>query len=178
MSHSQWEKKKYKKASSEGKTSKMYSKLVRFITNEAKKSGGNRESPELKTAIQKARDIDMPLDIVERAIKKATESPESMESIVYESYGPGGVGILIHALTTNRNKAAQEIKHILSNHDCVLAGIGSVLWGFEKSGNEWVPTSLTSLEEEDTKKLEALIDELEDSDEVQDIFTNAEFLLQ
>lgn len=178
MSHSQWEKKKYKKASSEGRTSKIYSKLVRFITNEAKKSGGNRENPELKSAIQKARDIDMPLDIIERAIKKATESPESLESITYESYGPAGVGIVIQALTANRNKAAQEIKHILSKHDCALAGIGSVVWSFEKIGNEWRPTTTIPLSESDAEKLETLVGELEDNDEVQDVFTNAEFLIQ
>lgn len=174
MSHSQWEKKKYKKAASEAKISKLYSKLVRVITLEAKKSGGNRESPGLKVAIQKARDVDMPNDNIERAIKKATESNDQFERMTYEAYGPGGVGMIIEALSTNRNKAAQEIKHILSEHGTAFAGMGAVTWGFTKEDNEWTPTMTVPLSPEDTAKLEALIDELEENDEVQAVFTNIE----
>ncbi len=174
MSHSQWEKKKYKKAASESKVSKLYTKLVRVITLEAKKSGGNRESPGLKIAIQKAREANMPNDNIERAIKKATESPDNFERITYETYGPGSVAIIIEALTTNRNKAAQEIKHILSEHGSTFAGIGSVTWGFTKEGNEWRPNITVPLSPQDTEKLEELIDELEENDEVQAVFTNKE----
>lgn len=176
MSHSQWEKKKYKKAASEGKTSKLYTKLVRLIMTEAKKSNGNRDASGLKAAILKAREVDMPSDNIERAIKKATESNEAMESITYEAYGVGGVGIVIEALTTNRNKAAQEIKHILSKHNSALAAIGSVTWGFEKKltdqGFVWEPTMTIPISNEDGTSLELLIEELEDNDEVQEIFTN------
>lgn len=174
MSHSQWEKKKYKKAASEGKTSKLYTKLVRVITMEAKKSGGNRESPGLKNSIQKARDVDMPNDNIERAIKKATEAGDQFERITYEAYGPGGVAMVIEVLTTNHNKAAQEIKFILKENDSSLAGIGSVTWGFTKKDNEWKPNITIPISLEDTEKLEALIDELEENDEVQEIFTNIE----
>lgn len=181
MSHSQWEKKKYKKAASEGKTSKLYTKLVRLITTEAKLAHGNREAAGLKAAILKAREVDMPSDNIERAVKKATESGESMESITYEAYGPGGVGIIIEALTSNRNKAAQEIKHILSKHGTTLGAIGSVTWGFEKKltdqGFVWDPTMQIPLSSEDGALLEALVDELEENDEVQEIFTNKEELL-
>ena len=110
MSHSQWEKKKYKKAASEAKVSKLYSKLVRNIMTEAKLSGGNRDASGLKAAIAKARAVDMPSDNIERAIKKANEQSTQMESITYEAYGPGGVGMIIEALTDNRNKAAQEMR--------------------------------------------------------------------
>lgn len=174
MSHSQWEKKKGKKASQGDTISKLYTKLVKVITLEAKKSGGNRESPGLKAAIQKARDADMPNDNVERAIKKATESAEQLERITYEAYGPGGVGLVIEALTTNRNKAAQEIKFILSTHGTAFAGIGAVTWGFSKEDNEWKPTMTTPLSPEDQEKLNELVDELEENDEVQAVFTNAE----
>lgn len=174
MSHSQWEKKKGKKAAQGSVISKLYTKLVRVITLEAKKSGGNRESPGLKAAIQKARDVDMPNDNIERAIKKATETAENFERITYEAYGPGGVGMIIEALTTNRNKAAQEVKHILSEHDLVFAGIGAVTWGFTKADNEWKPTMTIPLSNEDREKLEELIDELEENDEVQEVFTNVE----
>lgn len=176
MSHSQWEKKKYKKASSEAKTSKLYSKLVRAITLEAKKAGGNRESPGLKMIIAKAREVNMPNDNIERAIKKATEPGAAMERITYEAYGPGGVGIIIEALTDSRNRASQEIKFILSKHYANLGTIGSVTWGFTKDSinSDWAPTMTIPLSPEDAELLDALIDELEDNDEVQDIFTNAE----
>ncbi len=174
MSHSQWEKKKYKKAASEGKTSKLYSKLVRVITMEAKKAGGNKEAPALKAAIQKARDVDMPNDNIERAVKKATEAGDAMEHMTYEAYGPGGVGIVIQALTSNRNKAAQEIKFILSKNGFALGAIGSVTWSFAKEGTSWTPTTTIPLSPEDSELLEKIVDELEDNDEVQEIFTNAE----
>jgi transcriptional/translational regulatory protein YebC/TACO1 len=174
MSSSQWQKKKLKKAAQGNKVSKLYSKLVRVITLEAKKSGGNREASGLKAAIQKARDVDMPSDNIERAIKKATEGAEVFEQMTYEAYGPGGVGLVIEALTTNRNKASQEIKHILSKHGTALAGQGAVTWGFTKEGNEWKPTMFTPISEEDANNLEMLIDELEENDEVQEVFTNAE----
>ena len=174
MSHSQWEKKKGKKASQGDRISKLYTKLVRVITLEAKKSGGNRESPGLKVAIQKARDVDMPNDNIERAIKKATESADVFERMTYEAYGPGGVGIVIEALTTNRNKAAQEVKHILAEHGTAFAGIGAVTWEFTKEDNEWKPTMTVPLSPEDRELLEKLVDELEENDEVQEVFTNAE----
>jgi transcriptional/translational regulatory protein YebC/TACO1 len=172
MSHSQWEKKKYKKATSEAKISKLYTKLVRVITMEAKKSNGNKEAPGLKVAIQKARDVDMPNDNIERAIKKATESGDQYERMTYESYGPEGVGIVIEALTTNRNKAAQEIKHTLSNYDLSLAGIGSVTWDFVKKENTWIPNNPINIKEENLEKIKKLIDDLEENDEVQKVFTS------
>lgn len=177
MSHSQWEKKKYKKAASTTKTSKVYPKLIRMITHEAKKCGGNRESAGLAMAIKKARDVDMPADNIERAIKKATEAV-AMESITYETYGPGGVGIVIEALTDSKNRAAQEIRHILSENGFALGGIGSVVWGFAKEispdGVVWKPTMTVPVSETDAELLEKLIDELEENDEVQEVFTNAE----
>ncbi len=174
MSHSQWEKKKYKKAASEGKTSKLYTKLVRMITTEAKKCGGNKDAPELRMAIDKARAVNMPNDNIERAIKKATELGEAMEHITYEAYGPAGVGIVIQALTGNRNKAAQEIKFILSKNGFALGAMGSVTWNFTKTENHWKPNTFVTVSEEDANTLMALVEELEDNDEVQEVFTNAE----
>lgn len=177
MSHSQWEKKKYKKAASEGKISKLYSKLVRNIMSEVKKSGGNRDADSVRAAITKARSYDMPNENIERAIARASEPSAALESITYEAYGPGGVGIVIEALTENRNKAAQEIKHILSKHGAVLGAIGSVVWNFTKiqdgNGFHWIPKSTLSLEDKEEEALALLIDELEQNNEVQDVYTNA-----
>lgn len=173
--HNKYSKIKHVKAKNDAQKSKNFGKLVRYISVEAKKSAGNTSSPGLAAAIAKARSENMPNDTIDRAIKKAiTDNSAAMETIVYESYGPGGVAILINSLTDNRNKAAQEIKHILSLHGFELAAPGSASWAFTKTGNTWSPTSTMPLEDGDIEKLTALVEELENNDEVQDVFTNAE----
>ena len=120
--HNKWSKIKRQKEKTDGQKSKMFGKLVKLITTEAKKAGGNLQSPGLKNAIEKAKAANVPNDNIGRAVKKSSEGGVAMESITYEAYGPGGCGIIIDVLTDNRNKAAQEIKHILSNHGIALAG--------------------------------------------------------
>lgn len=173
--HNKFSKIKHQKAKNDSQKSKIFGKLVRFITVEAKKAGGNFKSPGLALAIEKAKKENMPSDTIDRAIKKATtDNSATMESILYESYGPGGVAILIEVLTDNRNKAAQEIKHILSRNGSELAAVGSATWAFTKSHEGWTANSTMPLEDEDIAKLEALVEELEANDEVQNVFTNAE----
>ena len=173
--HNKWSKIKRQKEKTDGQKSKIFSKMVKMITVEAKKAGGNRNSPGLKTAIEKAKAENVPNDNIERAIKKSTEAGLAMESIIYEAYGPGGCAIIIEALTDNRNKAAQEIKHILSDNGFELAGIGSATWAFERTQNmEWIPTTTVAIEETDGEKLGELVDALEECDEVQNVYTNAE----
>ncbi|MBX4198050.1 YebC/PmpR family DNA-binding transcriptional regulator [Candidatus Parcubacteria bacterium] len=173
--HNKWSKIKRKKGASDAQRSKLFGKLVRYITVEAKKSGGNLASPGLKTAIEKAKEANMPNDTIDRAVKKAaTDNSAQMENITYEAYGPGGCALVIEALTDNRNKAAQEVKHILSNHGFSLAAMGAATWAFKKEGGEWIPQTPVQINEEDSKILEALIEELEENDEVQDVYTNAE----
>ena len=173
--HNKFSKIKHLKAKNDAQKSASYGKFVRRITVEAKKSGGNVSSPGLAAAIEKARKENMPNDTIDRAIKKATtDNSAAMESIVYEAYGPGGVAILIEALTDNRNKAAQEIKHILALNEIELAAPGSASWAFEKKGHEWAATTLLPLEDADVDKLTALVEALEANDEVQNVFTNAE----
>lgn len=173
--HNKWSKIKRQKEKTDGQKSKIFGKMVRLITVEAKKAHGDVNSPSLRSAIERAREANVPSDNIERAIKKFSEGGVDMESIVYEAYGPGGCAMVIEALTTNRNKAAQEIKFILSKHGFALAGIGSASWAFtHEAGKEWVATSTIPLSDEDGEKLSLLVDELEENDEVQDVFTNAE----
>lgn len=173
--HNKWSKIKRQKGATDAQRSKVFSKLVRFITVEAKKSGGNTTSPGLKTAIEKAKAANMPNDTIDRAIKKATtDNSAAMEAITYEAYGPGGVAIIIEALTDNRNKAAQEVKFILSRNNCSLAAIGAATWAFQKTDEGWVPQNTVPLSDEDIEKLQKLVEELEENDEVQDVYTNAE----
>lgn len=173
--HNKYSKIKHIKAKNDAQKSKNFGKYVRLITVEAKKANGNLTSPGLAAAIEKARSENMPNDTIDRAVKKATtDNSAAMESIVYESYGPGGVAILIDALTDNRNKAAQEIKHILSLNGFELASPGSASWAFQKTHEGWVPTSTTPLEDADIEILTKLVEDLEANDEVQNVYTNAE----
>lgn len=173
--HNKFSKIKHLKAKNDAQKSKAFGKYVRLITVESKKAGGNISSPGLAAAIEKARKENMPNDTIERAIKKgATDNSAAMELHTYESYGPGGVAILIEALTDNKNKAAQEIKHILALHEMELAAQGSASWAFTKTHEGWQPTTTLPLEDADIEKLSAIVDELENNDEVQSVFTNAE----
>lgn len=175
--HNKWSKIKNKKAVTDGQKSKIFGKLVRFIAVESKKAKGDPNAPGLRAAVEKAKEANVPSDNIERAIKKGIggEGGE-MEQITYEAYGPGGCALIIEALTENRNKAAQEIKHILTKNGFELAVPGSATWAFEKqiSSSEWGPKNTTPISEEDGEKLQTLIDELEENDEVQEVFTNAE----
>ncbi|MES3031467.1 MAG: YebC/PmpR family DNA-binding transcriptional regulator [Patescibacteria group bacterium] len=173
--HNKFSKIKHQKAKNDAQKSKAFGKLVRLITVEAKKAGGNLKSPGLAMAIEKAKKENMPNDTIDRAIKKAsTDNSAQMESIVYESYGPGGIALLIDALTDNRNKAAQEVKAILTRHGSELAAPGSASWAFTKTHEGWVAQSTMPLEDVDVEKLHALVEDLESNDEVQEVFTNAE----
>ena len=173
--HNKWSKIKRQKEKTDGQKSKIFGKMVRLITVEAKKAGGNVESPGLKSAIERARAANVPNDNIERAVKKFSEGGASMESIVYEAYGPGGCAMVIEALTDNHNRATQEIKLILSRHGFALAGMGAASWAFShEPGGEWTAQTTIPLSDEDGEKLGALVDELEEGDEVQDVYTNAE----
>ena len=173
--HNKWSKIKRQKEKTDGQKSKIFGKLVKVITMEARKANGNLKSPGLQNAIEKAKAANVPSDNIERAIKKSTEAGTAMERITYEAYGPGGCAIIIEVLTDNHNKAAQEVKHILSAQGFALAGIGSATWAFERTPDmEWHPTTTIPLSEEDGSALGDLIDALEENDEVQDVYTNAE----
>lgn len=172
--HNKWTQIKRQKESTDAKKSKLFSKHSRLISVESKKSNG-AISPSLQSAIDNAKKDNVPKDVIERAIKKGTEAGgEAMESIIYESYGPGGSAIIIEALTSNRNKAAQEIKHILSKNGFSLAAPGSALWAFTKEDMKLVPTSTVELQDSELEILSKIVDELEENDEVQEVFTNAE----
>lgn len=173
--HNKFSKIKRLKAKTDAQKSAVFTKFAKLIQVEAKKAGGNVTSPGLKAVIDRAKAADMPNDSIDRAVKKAMGANEAdMEAITYEAYGPSGVALIIEALTANRNKAAAEIKHILSENGTSLASPGSASWAFEKTAEGWVPKTMIPINEEDSAKLEKLIDDLEENEEVQDVYTNAE----
>jgi len=173
--HNKFSKIKRLKAKTDAQKSAVFTKMAKMLQMEAKKANGNITSPGLKAAIEKAKSADMPNDNIERAIKKAMGANEGdMETITYEAYGPAGVAIMIEAVTANRNKAAAEVKHILSLNGTSLASSGSASWAFEKTPEGWIPKMMTPVPEEDVEKLEKLIEDLENNEEVQEVYTNAE----
>lgn len=172
--HNKWSKIKRQKGATDAAKSKIFSKMARAISTASRQVNGDTNSPTLRAAIEKAREYNMTNDAIERAVKKGSEADsQKLEAITYESYGPGGSALIIETLTGNRNKAAQEVKFILSEHGFSLASPGSAAWAFVKEGGEWKPTLTTPLSPEDEEKLEKLISALEENDEVQDVYTNA-----
>ena len=131
-------------------------------------------SPSLRAIIDRAKTEDVTNDVIERALKKASEPGGTLEAITYETYGPGGSALIIEALTTNKNKAAQEVKHILTNNNASLAAPGSATWAFTREGAIWKPNITVDLEDADLEVLEKLVNELEENEEVQEVFTNVE----
>jgi len=144
--HSHWANIQRRKSAVDAKKGKVFSKLARQITIAARQGGGDPDSNiALKYAIEKARAVSMPKENIERAIKKGTGelASERFESVFYEAIGPGGVFILVEALTDNRNRTAPEIRKILEKRD---ARMGSVAWAFEQKG--MIVTSATGIEED------------------------------
>jgi YebC/PmpR family DNA-binding regulatory protein len=135
--HSKWAQIKHKKAQVDAKKGKIFTKIVKEISVAARLGGGDPEkNPRLRLAIDRAREVNMPMDNIKRAIMKGTgELPgTSYEEIVYEGYGPGGVALLIEVMTDNKNRTVSEIRHLLSKHGGSLGESGCVSWIFEKKG--------------------------------------------
>lgn len=173
--HSKWAQIKRQKGAEDAKKSKLFGKLGSLIASEARKANGDANSPGLRMLIEKAKKENMPKDTIERAIKKgAGGEVETMEALTYEGYGPGGCALIIEAFTGNRNKAAQEIKHLLARSGGSLAAQGAAAWAFTKGEEGWVPNSTIPLSDEDGAMLSVIIEDLEANDEVQEVFTNAD----
>jgi YebC/PmpR family DNA-binding regulatory protein len=136
--HSKWHSIKHKKAVVDARRGQHFTKLARAITIAAREGGGDPDgNPGLALAIQKARDASMPKDNIERAIAKGTGEgidADSIENVLYEGYGPGGVALLIEALTDNRNRTGADVRHLLSKHGGNLGEPGSVSYLFDKQG--------------------------------------------
>ncbi len=136
--HSKWHSIKHKKAVVDARRGQQFTKLARAITVAAREGGGDPDgNPALALAVQKARDASMPKDNIERAIGKGTGEgvdAAQIENVVYEGYGPGGVALLIEALTDNRNRTGADVRHLLSKNGGNLGEPGSVSYLFDKCG--------------------------------------------
>ncbi|NOX17967.1 MAG: YebC/PmpR family DNA-binding transcriptional regulator [Chlorobi bacterium] len=236
--HSKWSTIKRKKAAVDAKRGKIFTKLIKEITI-ATREGGNdpNGNPRLRLAIDNAKSANMPMDNIERAIKKASGELEgvSYSELNYEGYGPSGVALFIECVTDNKNRTVAEVRHILSKYGGSLGETGSVAWMFDRKGViafpaqekteddiyeiiletgaddlvleddffevttpienfeptrkalveaglaienaslQWIAKNTVDISGEAAEKLEKMIDALEDNDDVQNVFTNADF---
>lgn len=173
--HNKWSKIKHKKAATDAVKSKTFSKHASFISVESRKAKGDIHSPGLAAAIERAKKDSMPKENIDRAVAKGIASDGAiLTEVLYETYGPGGSAILITAVTDNPNRTTPIIKHLLSKQGYQLGVSGSASWAFTKTEGGYTPTMPIQLSDEDGEKLSALIETLEEQEDVQDIFTTAD----
>jgi len=142
--HSKWSTIKHKKAATDARRGKLFSKLAREIMVAARDGGGDPAANiTLRAIIQKARAANMPMDNIERAIKKGTgeSGGAALEEIFYEGYVPGGVAVIVQALSDNRNRTTAEVRHVFNRFNASLSGQGSVMRSFQRKGHIIVRTS-------------------------------------
>jgi YebC/PmpR family DNA-binding regulatory protein len=135
--HSKWATTKHRKGAKDSARAKVFAKLIRQVEVAAREGGGDpNANAALRTMYQKAREASVPLDTIERAIKRGTGELEGVryEAISYEGYGPGGVAVIVETLTDNRNRTSAEIKHLFAKNGGTVAEPGAVSWQFDRKG--------------------------------------------
>lgn len=173
--HSKWKTNKAKKTAADAKKGAIYTKLIKEITVAAREGGGNPETnSKLRAVIQKAKEANMPSDNIKMAIKRGTgELPGVVyESVIYEAYGPGGVAILIEALTDNKNRTTAELRNIMAKHGGNFAGAGSVSWMFTKKGYFLIERSQAKEDELMSLVLEAGAEDMKSDEKNYEITTD------
>ena len=172
--HSKWASIKHKKAIVDSRRGKAFTKLARAIVVAAKEGGGDIDgNPALALAVQKAKDASMPKDNIERAIAKGTgadKDAENFEAVLYEGYGPGGVAMLVEAMTDNRNRTGADIRHAFTKAGGNLGEPGSVAYVFDKKGVVVVDGSRYS-EDDLLAAIEAGAEDIAIDDDVFEVIT-------
>lgn len=175
--HSHWAGIKHKKAANDAKKSKIFTKLIKEITIAAKLGGGDPEkNPRLRKAIDDAKEVNMPMDNIKRAIMRGTgQIPgASYEEVVYEGYGPGGIAVMIEATTDNKNRTFNELRVILERHGGNMGTNGCVSWIFERKG--FITVDKNSIPEEEIFNIavEAGAEDIKLEGDVYEITTSTE----
>ncbi len=172
--HSKWSQIKRQKAVTDSAKSRVFSRYARLIALESKKANGILTAPGLTVVIARAKAANMPKDNIERAIAKGmSKDSGNLEQVLYEAYGPGGVALVIDALTDNKNRTTQEIKHLLILQGVELANPGAASWAFTKTGNAYIPNEpLIDVSGDEEERLGAILEALDEHDDVQQVFTN------
>lgn len=173
--HNKWSKIKHKKAATDAQKSKIFSRHSAAITIEVKKAGGDITASNVLAAVERAKKDSMPKDNIDRALAKGSGAgADALQEVIFEGYGPGGVAIIIVAVTDNNNRTAPEIKHIFSRAGLELGTPGSALWAFTKDAGGFVPNNPMELDDETGEKLADFIEKLEEQDDVTQVYTAAD----
>ncbi len=237
--HSKWSTIKRKKGAVDAKRGKLFTKLIKEITISARDGGGDvKANPRLRLAVDNAKAANMPMDNIDRAIKKATGELEGVNyvELTYEGYGPSGVAILIECVTDNKNRTVAEVRHLLSKYGGSMGETGSVAWMFDRKGIivlpnqnkteddimeviieagaedlstdedyfeitcsienfenvrkviddaglqienaslEWIAKNTITVQGEEAEKVLKLVEAIEESEDVQNVYSNADFV--
>jgi len=175
--HSKWASIKHKKAATDAKRGKIFTKLIKEITVAARMGGGDAEAnPRLRAAVLAAKSENMPKDNIERAIKKGTGELEGVnyEETIYEGYGPGGAAVLVESLTDNKNRTVADIRHIFSKSGGNLGANGCVAWMFTKKGYIAVETKTVAEDALMEAALEAGAEDIREADGSYEVITALE----
>lgn len=175
--HSKWSSIKHRKAAQDAKRGAMFTKIIKELTVAARLGGGDVDmNPRLRTAVQKAKAVNMPQDTLQRAIMKGTgELPGvNYEETAYEGYGPGGVALILTALTDNRNRTVAEIRKIFSKNGSNLGEAGCVAWMFQKKGLIVIDTDKVDEDELFAIALDAGAEDVRPGDGIYEVVTALE----
>jgi YebC/PmpR family DNA-binding regulatory protein len=173
--HNKWSKIKHKKAASDAQKSKMFSKHAALIAMESRKAGGDGNATNVITAVERAKKDSMPKENIERAIAKGgSVGGAALEQVLFEGYGPGGVALLIEAVTDNNNRTAPEIKHIFTKAGLAIGAPGSAAWAFTKTTDGYLPNNPMELDDATGDILADFVENLEEQDDVVNVYTAAD----
>jgi len=171
--HNRWSQIQRQKNITDKKRGQIFSKLAKMITVAAEDGNNPETNSKLKTAIEKAREFNLPNENIERAIKKAGEKDRvELKTLLIESIGPGGIVLLIELVTDNKNRVVAEIKNILSENNFKMVSPGSLIWQFEQRGREFIPKNLIENDDQMKIRLKALLEKLDEHDDVEEIYSN------
>jgi YebC/PmpR family DNA-binding regulatory protein len=177
--HSKWATIKHKKAATDARRGKAFTKLIRELTIATRVGGADPASnPRLRTAILAAKNENMPNDNIDRAIQRGagTLEGETLDEVMFEGYGPGGVGVLVQVVTSNRNRIVSEIRHMMSKNGGNMAESGAVGWMFHRKGDITVPKELADEDKMMGIVLDAGADDLKDDGSAWEVTTPPENL--
>ncbi len=178
--HSHWSSIKHKKSAEDEKRGKIFSKLSRMISIAAREGGNPEMNYKLRKALEEAKNLNMPKENIERAIKRGTGElgGEKLEFVSYEAFGPGGIALIIEGITDNKNRTLAEIKQILRKYEGKLAESGSVKWLFERKGVISIHTDDEPRESLELKAIEAGAEDMDfrEKENILDIYTKPEEL--
>ncbi|MEK7624201.1 MAG: YebC/PmpR family DNA-binding transcriptional regulator [Patescibacteria group bacterium] len=164
---------KHKKEITDQKRGRIFSKLLKAIAVASRLEPNPQFNPRLRTAVEKARENNVPQENIKRAIEHASKD-KNLEELIIGAYGPEGIALLIEAVTDNKNRTIPEIKNIINEHNAKFTEPESILWAFENSDGQWQAKFKQSISEEGKNKLNELVQVLENQEDVQKIATNSD----